>query len=102
MLNAEFDRLGEGFDAEVESYEHRAFVTVGSVTGISSVISVGYIVWAIRGGSLLASMLSAVPLWSLLDPLPVLEFTDKDTKRRKKRRQADVDPDEERVQSIFG
>jgi hypothetical protein len=35
-------------------------------------LSVGYLVWLVRGGILLSSLLSALPAWRMLDPLPVL------------------------------
>ena len=35
-------------------------------------LSVGYVVWLLRGGILVSSMLSAMPAWQMIDPLPVL------------------------------
>ena len=35
-------------------------------------LSVGYVVWLLRGGVLVSSMLSALPAWQMVDPLPVL------------------------------
>ena len=32
----------------------------------------GYVVWLARGGLLLASLLSSMPAWRAIDPLPVL------------------------------
>ena len=45
---------------------------IGSTVIISSGISVGYVIWIARGGLLLASLLSSLPAWRLVDPLPVL------------------------------
>ncbi|MCP3850983.1 MAG: hypothetical protein GY694_12205, partial [Gammaproteobacteria bacterium] len=36
-------------------------------------MTVGFISWVLRGGSLLASLISAIPLFSRFDPLPVLK-----------------------------
>jgi len=33
---------------------------------------VGYLLWLIRGGTLMGSVLSSLPAWRLVDPLPVL------------------------------
>ena len=42
-------------------------------------LSVGYVVWLARGGMLLASLLSSMPAWRAIDPLPVLaNFRDDD------------------------
>ena len=52
-------------------------------------------IWLLRGGSLIASLLSALPAWSLFDPLPVLEsFDDVEVAKRGK--------DEESLDSIIG
>jgi hypothetical protein len=39
---------------------------------VSTGLSVGYVLWLLRGGVLLASLLSSIPAWRLVDPLPVL------------------------------
>ncbi|MGI9324712.1 MAG: hypothetical protein ACR2PZ_05795, partial [Pseudomonadales bacterium] len=31
-----------------------------------------YVVWLVRGGVVLSSVLSSLPAWRLIDPLPVL------------------------------
>jgi hypothetical protein len=36
-------------------------------------MSMVYFVWAIRAGSILSSLLSSMPAWKLVDPLPILE-----------------------------
>ena len=41
-------------------------------------LSVGYIIWLLRGGSLVASMLTSIPAWRMVDPLPILDFLDAD------------------------
>ena len=45
-------------------------VTVGAITSIGTL---GYIFWSLRGGALVALALSQLPSWRMIDPLPVLE-----------------------------
>jgi len=45
---------------------------VASTIALSTGLSVGYVIWLVRGGALLGSMLSSMPLWNMVDPLPVL------------------------------
>ena len=45
---------------------------VGSAIAASIGLSVGYVVWLLKGGSLLASVLSSLPAWQLADPLAIL------------------------------
>ena len=46
--------------------------TVAASLALSTGLSVGYVLWLIRGGVLLSSLLSSLPAWRLIDPLPVL------------------------------
>jgi hypothetical protein len=43
-----------------------------SATGITFGMSLAYVLWMIRSGVLMGSLLSALPAWRVLDPLPVL------------------------------
>ena len=40
-------------------------------------LSVGYVVWMLRGGVLITSLLAQMPAWRIVDPLVVLESLDK-------------------------
>jgi len=66
----ELDRLRE--NAATEMAVSRT--VVGSTIAVSSGLSVGYVVWLIRGGALLTSVLSSLPAWRMIDPLPVLAY----------------------------
>ncbi|HEX7439326.1 MAG TPA: DUF4347 domain-containing protein [Caldimonas sp.] len=46
--------------------------TMASSVALTGGLSIGYVVWLVRGGVLVSSMLSALPAWQMLDPLPVL------------------------------
>jgi len=43
-----------------------------AVFGVSLSATAGVLVWALRGGALLASMVAATPLWSSIDPVRVM------------------------------
>ncbi len=43
-----------------------------SSAGLSAGVSIGYVIWLLRGGVLLSSLLAAMPAWVALDPLPIL------------------------------
>jgi hypothetical protein len=62
----------------------QAFVdkaVVGSTLAMTTGLSVGYVVWLLRGGMLLSSILSSLPAWRLVDPLPVLASLEKGAKK---------------------
>jgi hypothetical protein len=48
-------------------------LVVGTTTVVSTSVSVGYVIWMLRGGSLLTTFLSSLPAWQSFDPLPILE-----------------------------
>jgi hypothetical protein len=50
---------------------------VGAAAGVTAALSAGYVVWCLRAGTLLASVLSSLPMWRNFDPLPVLEYWEK-------------------------
>ena len=72
---------------------------VVSGAALSTGLSVGYVLWLARGGVLMASVMSALPAWASLDPLPVLAQV-----RRKDERDdpLDSDDDDDAVERLFG
>jgi hypothetical protein len=78
---ASFDRLARQFEQAGLSWSTSQTIAVATLAGSSVVFSAGYVLWAIRGGSLLASVLCAVPAWRFVDPIPVLEFSKRKTGR---------------------
>jgi hypothetical protein len=57
-------------------------LTAGAAA-FSGAFSVGYVLWCLRSGSLVASALSSLPLWRSFDPLPVLDFWERDGRDKK-------------------
>jgi hypothetical protein len=47
-------------------------LVVGTSAVVSTSVSVGIMVWVLRGGSLLTAFMSATPVWTAFDPLPIL------------------------------
>jgi hypothetical protein len=67
-LVGELDRLREDVERKLK-IEH---TVIGSTVALSTGLSVGYVVWLLRGGLLLTSLLSSLPAWHIVDPWPVL------------------------------
>ncbi|MGH8666305.1 MAG: cadherin-like domain-containing protein, partial [Burkholderiales bacterium] len=66
---------------------------VASTIAVSTGLSVGYVLWLVRGGLLLTSVLSALPAWQIVDPLPVLGTM--------KRAQDDPDAGDDALEGLF-
>jgi len=68
-------QLNEAMDNEQAEQLNRLNMSqalIGSSAGLTTGLSVGYLIWLIRGGTLMGSMLSSLPAWRFVDPLPVL------------------------------
>jgi hypothetical protein len=64
----ELDRLRE--DAELRGRLDEQLIA--ATASITAGISIGYALLLTRGGWLLASLLSSMPAWRLIDPVPIL------------------------------
>ena len=53
-----------------EEARERNIIVSSVATGAG--MSIGYVLWLLRGGLLLSSLLSSLPAWRFVDPLPVL------------------------------
>jgi len=74
---AETSPLWHALDAlrsEMDDKLRQTVVTVAAVSGLT--VSIGYVVWSIRAGYLLAGLMAASPLWGEFDPLAVLEASE--------------------------
>ncbi len=71
----EFELLKNSLDSlkDETTRESRIEKTViGSAIAASTGLSAGYVIWLIRSGVLLSSLLSTMPAWQLADPLAIL------------------------------
>lgn len=65
----------QSLDRVREEIEHKITIKrnfVASTAAVSASLSIGYVIWLLRGGVLLSSLLASVPAWGSIDPLPVL------------------------------
>lgn len=67
-LRNELNRIRETIDERV-SLERNVAASTATLTASASI---GYVIWLLRGGVLLSSLLASVPAWVSLDPLPIL------------------------------
>ena len=45
---------------------------MASTIGVSASFTIGYVLWLVRGGVLISSLLASLPAWQMVDPLPIL------------------------------
>jgi len=68
-------------EAMVEEQDRRAVVA-----GLTFSVTTGLLVWSLRASSLLLTMMSMLPLWRGLDPLPILDEVNKKKKELEQQR----------------
>jgi hypothetical protein len=94
---AQLNRLGEQIAEGTEAEAIVARTAVGA-----TMVWVGYVLYSLRGGALLGTLLTSLPLWRWMDPLPILDANEaklgnskmKAAKRDKKAREDKEEEDE--------
>ena len=76
LVSTEFIRELEQVEDDFEFDGAIPEWATGTAVATTASISVGYIMWMLRGGYVLASVLSTMPVWQNIDPLPVLAALD--------------------------
>jgi hypothetical protein len=83
---AEFDsevrRIRAQMDEALEEENNRKAV----IAGIGFSLTTGLLIWSLRASSLLLAMISMLPLWRGLDPLPILDEVNKRKKELEQQR----------------
>ncbi|MEE9355544.1 MAG: Ig-like domain-containing protein, partial [Methylococcaceae bacterium] len=69
-------------------------IIIKGLVGASITISAGSVGWFLRGGSMLASLLSTIPMWKGFDPLPVLSVKPVEAKWQGKEKSLEQQADE--------
>ena len=74
---------------DLQQHAEVPFFVAGSAAGVTSALTVGYVLWTIRSGWLVTSLLAQMPAWRLVDPLVVLDYLDEDSSSSKKKEDDD-------------
>lgn len=77
-LAARADEQIDSFEKKLSRNVRMEGRVVGSVGVVTTGFSVGYLIWAVRGGMLLSGVLSQIPAWTMLDPLMVIDGEGRD------------------------
>jgi len=85
----DLDQLDEEMKSDVQFRD----IVIGSAAMGSVGLTVGFVMWMLRGGVLLSTLLAQLPAWRMVDPLVVLEHADRKGLR-------DAQEDAESLESI--
>ena len=95
-LSQDLDELKE----TMTSWSDVQHLFAGSAAFVSVGASVVWVLWTVRAGYLVTSMLSSMPAWKMVDPLPILDHMEDAREKRKRREEEDEDPDS--LESLVG
>jgi hypothetical protein len=65
----ELDKVEDGITTTFQSNP----IVMGSTMAVTSGLTVGYVIWLVRGGLLVTSLIAQVPSWQGIDPLTMLD-----------------------------
>jgi hypothetical protein len=78
LEQADWDLFWDTVDTgEEQSFaDETSQIVMGGAAVVTTAISVSYVLWTARGASALASLISSLPAWTLVDPLPILSTSE--------------------------
>ncbi len=88
-FNAQLNRFREQMDSVLhEEQQQKALLA-----GITLSITTGLLIWSLRASSLLLTLMSMLPLWRGIDPLPILDEVNKRKKQLEQERKDKAEED---------
>ena len=67
----------EEMDRSFERENLKSDLRVEAAAGIGVSMTAGFVAWLLRSGSLVASLITAAPIWNAFDPVSILSESDK-------------------------
>ena len=74
-LWAQIDAMTKQIEENQDSNVTESIQMIEVATGVTGTLTAGFVTWALRGGSLMASIISVAPLWREFDPMPILSHS---------------------------
>jgi hypothetical protein len=102
-MSQTLDHIQQNLDLSLAANARKGKMLIGMVTGLGVSVFAGYVIWALRGTSLLFGAISAMPMWRCFDPLPVLLGGDEE--RREEEEEAmtpEAEDAEDNVSELLG
>ena len=99
-LFSQINEMNRDID-EDQSWKSHNQVEVQVILGSTAALTAGFVSWILRGGALLASMMSTIPLLNRFDPLPVLNSRGKEAEKTADNESDEKEKSEARVDEMF-
>lgn len=75
VIQSSYDHLYQSLnELKKETFDQmqHSQTVVGSAIAVSTGLSAGYVIWMLRSGMLISSVMFSLPAWRIADPLPIL------------------------------
>ena len=82
LLFSKLDEMTASLEQAIGVSQEQHAITARIVALTGTTLSAGFIAWALRSGTLLASFMATMPAWRHFDPLPVLGGSHSERERR--------------------
>ncbi|MGZ8365610.1 MAG: hypothetical protein ACXW37_04605, partial [Nitrospira sp.] len=89
LLFSKLDEMTASLERAMGVSQEQHAITARIVALTGTTLSAGFIAWALRSGTLLASFMATMPAWRHFDPLPVLGGSRSERERRRKEAEQD-------------
>ncbi len=71
--SSEFWKSLDNVRKDIQTMNNVETYVVGSVATVASGLTVGYVIWIVRSGFVVTTMLAQLPVWTFLDPAALFE-----------------------------
>ncbi|NOQ69753.1 MAG: tandem-95 repeat protein, partial [Gammaproteobacteria bacterium] len=78
------DQMKQQIDRNVTEDMTQIEFRAAAVSSSGVALTAGVVAWVLRGGALMSSLMSTVPLWKAYDPLPILAYRDDEDEEKNK------------------
>ena len=96
--NGDYDKIRAELDEAFDSERHASSIRANIVTATAAALTAGIVSYLLRVGSLIASMMSSIPIWRGFDPIAILVLPGK---KKKKDRDQKADGTEQATETLF-
>ena len=90
----QLDTMKQQMQGALDERQLHERIFIGAAKGATLFVFAGTVNWMLKSSSMIAGVLSSLPLWTQFDPLAVLTLTRQQRKKRKEERRADARKDD--------
>ncbi len=95
------ETMNRDLDEAAEESKSRYRLGMDTLVGVTMSLSAGFVSWVLKSGSLMAGLMSSMPLWKQFDPLPILGAAMIKKRKQLAKQKTAVDEEDSKVEGLF-